>query len=228
MVTWPRIQKLLAEHAAVRQQVADEHMFTVTHENGIRMGTFRLQLFAAPGARPVAVATQTWGECGSLINRAEKYATAVWRRCFLQEPVEPVWMELQLLDLPGRPDRILQQTRAVGLLGDAFTDRLSLTWLIPQTRPTRKSTCCGGCSAATRVSSSPATDTVAAGSVSTGGTGSRPCSRPGSGAPLSSTGDAGGDRNRPSSQHGITAGPAPRRRTERSTRPRSSPAPRAA
>jgi hypothetical protein len=35
-------------------------MFTVTHEGGIRMNTFRLQLFTAAAARPVAVATQTW------------------------------------------------------------------------------------------------------------------------------------------------------------------------
>jgi hypothetical protein len=104
-VTWPRIQKLLAEHAAVRQRVADEHMFTVTHENGIRIGAFRLQLFTAAGARPVAVATQTWGEGGSLTNKAERYATAVWRRCFPQEAVAPVWIQLPLLDLPGRPDR---------------------------------------------------------------------------------------------------------------------------
>lgn len=101
----PRIDKLLAEHAAARRRVADEHMFTVTREGGNRMGTFRLQLFTAPGARPVAVATQTWGEGGSLTNWAEKYAAEVWRRHFPEETVPPVWIELQLLGSPSRPDR---------------------------------------------------------------------------------------------------------------------------
>ncbi|MGH3220783.1 MAG: hypothetical protein ACRDPY_19150 [Streptosporangiaceae bacterium] len=101
----PRIHELLAEHAAARRQVVDEHMFTVTREGGSRMGTFRLQVFTTPGARPVAVATQTWREGGSLTNRAEKYAAEVWRRHLSQDTVPPVWIELQLLNVPGHPDR---------------------------------------------------------------------------------------------------------------------------
>jgi hypothetical protein len=103
-VTGPRIQQLLAEHAAVRRRVVDDHVFTVTYEGGSRMGTFRLQLFTAPGARPVAVATQTSGEGGSLVNQAERYAAAVWRRHFPQDTAPPVWIVLQLLGIPSHPD----------------------------------------------------------------------------------------------------------------------------
>jgi hypothetical protein len=52
------VRDLLAAHAAARERTADQHMFTVSSWNGARMGTFRLQLFTAPGTRPVAVATQ--------------------------------------------------------------------------------------------------------------------------------------------------------------------------
>ena len=52
------VRDLLAAHAAARSRTADKHMFTVSSWNGARMGTFRLQLFTAPGTRPVAVATQ--------------------------------------------------------------------------------------------------------------------------------------------------------------------------
>ena len=79
--------------------MADEHMFTVMHEDGQRMGTFRLQLFTAPGAQPVAVATQVAGEGGSLTNRAERYAAAVWHRYFPADGKPPVWVQLQLF--PG-------------------------------------------------------------------------------------------------------------------------------
>ena len=72
-MTAPYIRGILEAHAATRQRVTDEHMFTITSGTA-RMGTFRLQLFTAPGARPVAIATQTTGEGGSLTNRAEKYA----------------------------------------------------------------------------------------------------------------------------------------------------------
>ena len=60
-MTAPVVQKLLAVHAAARQRVTDGHMYTVTRD-GHRMGTFRLQLFTAAAARPVAIATQTVSE----------------------------------------------------------------------------------------------------------------------------------------------------------------------
>src|ERR1019366_3703538 len=78
----PVTRELLAACAVPRQRVADEHMFTVTRGDGFRIGTFRLQLFTAAGARPVAIATQMAGEGGSLTNRAETYAAEVWRRHF--------------------------------------------------------------------------------------------------------------------------------------------------
>ncbi|MFE9637037.1 hypothetical protein [Streptomyces sp. NPDC006463] len=60
-------------------------------------GTFRLQLFTAPGARPVAVATQIGGEEGKgLMNGAESYAGAVWERHCPDEDLPPVWVEWQL------------------------------------------------------------------------------------------------------------------------------------
>ena len=95
-------RELLAACAVPRQRVADEHMFTVTRGDGFRIGTFRLQLFTAAGARPVAIATQMAGEGGSLTNRAETYAAEVWRRHFPDAAEPPVWIELQLF--PGIPD----------------------------------------------------------------------------------------------------------------------------
>jgi hypothetical protein len=80
------VGKLLAEHAAARRRVADDHMFTVAHPDGTRIGTFRLQLYAAPGARPVAVATQFVGEGAALMNKAEKYAAAVCATFFREKP----------------------------------------------------------------------------------------------------------------------------------------------
>ena len=60
-------------------------------------GTFRLQLFTAPGARPVAVATQIAGEEGmSLINGVEKFAGAAWEQHCSAENQPPVWVERQL------------------------------------------------------------------------------------------------------------------------------------
>jgi hypothetical protein len=46
------------------------------------MGTFRLQLFTAPGTRPVAVATQGPAEGGRLADWAGDYGAEVWRRHF--------------------------------------------------------------------------------------------------------------------------------------------------
>lgn len=99
-VAAPAVRDLLAVHAAARERTADEHMFTVSSWSGHRMGTFRLQLFTAPGARPVAVATQGPAEGGRLADWAEDYAAAVWRRHFPGSAEPPVWITLQLL--PGR------------------------------------------------------------------------------------------------------------------------------
>jgi hypothetical protein len=112
-MTAPVVQKL-AVHAAARQRGTDEHMYTVACDEH-RMGTFRLQLFTAVGARPVAIATQTAGEGASLTNRAEEYAADVWRRHFpgLAEP--PVWIELQLFPgIPGHPERFTLVTFSGG------------------------------------------------------------------------------------------------------------------
>jgi hypothetical protein len=97
------VRDLLAAHAAARERTADEHMFTVSSWSGHRMGTFRLQLFTAPGTRPVAVATQGPAEGGRLANWAEDYAAEVWRRHFPGSAEPPVWITLQLL--PGRQGR---------------------------------------------------------------------------------------------------------------------------
>ncbi|MGW4789515.1 hypothetical protein [Streptomyces sp. NPDC004230] len=62
---------------APRRLSVDDHMFTAP---GLP-GTFRLQRFTAPGARPVAVATQIAGAEGmGLMNGAERFAGAVWER----------------------------------------------------------------------------------------------------------------------------------------------------
>jgi len=90
------VRDLLAVHAATREQTADDHMFTVTSWSGHRTGTFRLQLFTAPGARAVAVATQLPAEGGALANWAEDYAAEVWRQKFPGSAEPPVWITLQL------------------------------------------------------------------------------------------------------------------------------------
>ncbi|MGW2272592.1 hypothetical protein [Streptomyces yangpuensis] len=78
--------------AAARQRTVDEHMFTAP---GLP-GTFRLQLFTAPGARSIAVVTQHAGEGMSLLNGAERFAAAVWERHCPEEDLPPVWVERQL------------------------------------------------------------------------------------------------------------------------------------
>ncbi|MFJ6438713.1 hypothetical protein [Streptomyces sp. NPDC091416] len=79
--------------AAPRRLAVDEHMLTAP---GL-LGTFRLQLFTASGARPVAVATQIAGEEGmGLMNGVERYAGAVWERHCPDQEVPPVWVERQL------------------------------------------------------------------------------------------------------------------------------------
>ena len=90
------IQALLAEAAAPRQRVIDDHMFAVARR-GLHPATFRLQLFTAPGARPVAVVIQRAGEGAGLINEGERYAEAVWQRHGPAEPGPPLWIERFLL-----------------------------------------------------------------------------------------------------------------------------------
>jgi hypothetical protein len=89
--------------AAARRLSVDDHMFTTP---GLA-GTFRLQLFTADGARPVAVATQIAGAEGmGLMNGAERFAGAVWERHCPDQDQPPVWVERQLW-----PERSRQETR---------------------------------------------------------------------------------------------------------------------
>lgn len=89
---------LLAEHAGRRERVVDDHMFTFGR-SGFELATFRLQLFTAPGLRPVAVVTQTSREGAVLMNRAERYAEAVWTAHCPNEPEPPIWIAHQFLTL---------------------------------------------------------------------------------------------------------------------------------
>ncbi|MER0476777.1 hypothetical protein ABR737_00120 [Streptomyces sp. Edi2] len=89
--------------AAPRRLSVDEHMFTAP---GLP-GTFRLQLFTAPGARPVAVETQIAGAEGMrLMNGVERFAGAVWERHCPDQDQPPVWVERQLW-----PEGAAQETR---------------------------------------------------------------------------------------------------------------------
>ncbi|MFG2304527.1 hypothetical protein [Actinacidiphila glaucinigra] len=83
--------------AAPRQRMVDDHMFRARTATG-HESTFRLQLFTAPGTRPVAVATQTAGEGTFLTNGAERFAAAVWERHFPADPQPPLWIQRQLRD----------------------------------------------------------------------------------------------------------------------------------
>ncbi|MDH2426441.1 hypothetical protein [Sphaerisporangium sp. TRM90804] len=98
------LQAFLAEHGAVRTRVVDDHMFAVD-QPGRPPATFRLQLFTAPGLRPVAVATQTVMEGPTLVNAAEEYATEVWRRHCAESAEPPIWIQHQLLPC-GRLDHL--------------------------------------------------------------------------------------------------------------------------
>lgn len=62
--------------------------------------TFRLQLFTAPGLRPVAIATEMPGpgDGGSLTNTAERCAADVWKRFFPGEPEPPIWIAHVIID----------------------------------------------------------------------------------------------------------------------------------
>jgi hypothetical protein len=117
------VRELLVTCAAVRECVTDEHMFTVTR-GGLLIGTFRLQLFIAPGVRPVAIATQGAGEGGSLASRSAEYAAAVWRRRLPDADWPPVWLELQLTS--GRPDLSGDQPGSFELITYATARRYRL------------------------------------------------------------------------------------------------------
>ncbi|MER6563185.1 hypothetical protein ABT300_36735 [Streptomyces sp. NPDC001027] len=89
--------------AAPRRLSVDDHMFSAPALSG----TFRLQLFTAPGTRPVAVATQIAGEEGmSLMNGVETFTGAVWEKHCPDQDLPPVWVERQL-ELQGA----LEETR---------------------------------------------------------------------------------------------------------------------
>lgn len=106
----PPLPAELRPLAGLREQVVDEHMYHLPAHAG-RRTTFRLQLFAAPGLRPVAVATQTphAGEGASLMNVAETCAETVWRQYYPDHPEPPVWVEHMILDEEaGLPSPALQ------------------------------------------------------------------------------------------------------------------------
>ena len=94
-VSKPRRTRLLAEEAGARVRTVDDQMFTVT--SGTWGSSFRLQLFTAPGFRPVAVATQLGFEGASLMNGAERYVEAVWSRHCTDDPEPPIWIAHQFL-----------------------------------------------------------------------------------------------------------------------------------
>jgi len=102
-----RVAALLAAAAAPRQRVIDDHMFTVAREDYLHpaTATFRLQLFTAPGARPVAVAIQHLSDDGALIHERERYAEAVWRQHCPGQAEPPIWIDR--LILPWRDDERL-------------------------------------------------------------------------------------------------------------------------
>lgn len=87
------VEWFVAQHAGGRTRVVDEHRF-VGKPGPPLDATFRLQLFTAPGLRPVAIATQTMREGMSLTNGAELFAAAVWRRYLPEDGEPPVWIQL--------------------------------------------------------------------------------------------------------------------------------------
>ncbi|GAA3840701.1 hypothetical protein GCM10022226_74000 [Sphaerisporangium flaviroseum] len=106
-MTPPLPAEFLTKHAAVRTRTVDDHMFAVD-QIGHPPATFRLQLFTAPGAQPVAVVTQEEDEGQSLSNAAEQYAAEVWRRHCAESAQPPIWIEHQLL-----PDKQWEQMLVV-------------------------------------------------------------------------------------------------------------------
>ncbi|MFD7161578.1 hypothetical protein ACFV9C_43825 [Kribbella sp. NPDC059898] len=86
----PRQTALIREHGGARTRTLDEHMFTVGAT------PFRLQLFTAPGLRPVALTTQFQGEGASLVQGATRFAEAIWQRCCPTELQPPIFITHQL------------------------------------------------------------------------------------------------------------------------------------
>ncbi|GAA2628264.1 hypothetical protein GCM10010411_77000 [Actinomadura fulvescens] len=90
------VEALLRHHATPRERVVDDHMFVVEAGHTLP-AAMRLQVFTAPGAVPVMVAVQTTGEGPSLINAAETYCAAAWRRHCPDSQHPPVWIQRQIL-----------------------------------------------------------------------------------------------------------------------------------
>lgn len=88
--------RAVRQFAGARHRTVDDHMFRARTAVGGE-ASFRLQLFTAPGQRPVAVVTQTTYEGASLTNAAERFAAAVWERHCPEEKQPPVWVQRQLL-----------------------------------------------------------------------------------------------------------------------------------
>ena len=86
----PRQTALIREHGGTRTRTLDEHMFTVGAT------PFRLQLFTAPGLRPVALTTQFHGEGAALVQGATRFAEAIWQRCCPAEQQPPIFIIHQL------------------------------------------------------------------------------------------------------------------------------------
>jgi len=103
-----------AGYAGRRERVLDEHMYRLPPATAFT-ATFRLQLFTAPGQRPVAVATQVMGEGATLINAAEACATAVWHQFFPADAEPPIWVQRFLSEAGEKPLAIALVTFVVGL-----------------------------------------------------------------------------------------------------------------
>lgn len=89
------VQDLLRTESRPRARIMDDLTYRIPgieYRDARPYQTCRLQLFAAPGYRAVAVATQVPGE-GSLVNWAENVAADVWRRHCPWSYVPPIWIE---------------------------------------------------------------------------------------------------------------------------------------
>ncbi|GGZ05662.1 hypothetical protein CP967_00320 [Streptomyces nitrosporeus] len=100
----PGPEEILRVHAAPRDRTVDDHMFDAGSDAWGSPCSFRLQLFTAPGHRPVAVATQTYDEGTSLTNAAERYASRVWELYFPDAPQPPLWIQRQVDPAAPGPD----------------------------------------------------------------------------------------------------------------------------
>ncbi|GGQ33190.1 hypothetical protein [Streptomyces roseolilacinus] len=85
------VVEVLRTQGALRERTVDDRMYQARYAVGLH--PFRLQLFTASGRRPVAVATQTYGEGGSLTNLVEQYVEDVWRTHCPGEERPPVWVQ---------------------------------------------------------------------------------------------------------------------------------------